>query len=77
MSWRPPKRLPILDKWVEVRQVSSEELKDVVADNDGALGAWDHDTLTIYLLKTLPSSKKQRTYYHEMLHCLIDLFLDP
>jgi hypothetical protein len=76
VSWRPPRTLQVLGKTVVVKQVTAEEMKDVVADNDGACGAWDCDTATIYVLRKLPPLKKQRAYWHEVFHCLIDLF-DP
>lgn len=77
MAWRPPKRLLILGKWVEVRVVSAEVIRDVVGDHDGADGAWDHDTMTIYLPRAATPAQRERAYWHELLHCLVDRFLDP
>ncbi len=73
MSWRPPRTIQVLGRTIAVRQVTAEEMKDVVADNDGAYGAWDCDTSTIYVLKKLPSGKKNRAFWHEIQHCLVDL----
>ena len=70
---RLPKRLWLCDQLVTVRLVTAEELRDVVADQDGADGAWDVDTLTIYVLRTLPPSKRSRVFAHELIHACVDL----
>lgn len=76
MAWRPPRRLVIMGRLIEVRAVSAEEMKDLLADNDGAKGAWDCDTGTIYLLRTLSQTERNRTFWHELQHALVDL-MDP
>jgi Zn-dependent peptidase ImmA (M78 family) len=76
VAWRPPKRIFLVTQWVEIRQVTREEMRDVVADQDGAMGAWDSDTNTIYLMRQLSSAQKARAFAHELQHALIDL-MDP
>jgi Zn-dependent peptidase ImmA (M78 family) len=66
----------VLGRLVEVRMVTTEEMRDVVADHDGAKGAWDADTRTIYLLKSLSPAARNRTFWHEVQHMLVDFF-DP
>ena len=76
MVWRQPKRVVVMGRVVEVRLATVEEMRDVVADHDGAKGAWDSDTNTIYLLKGLSSKERERAYWHEVQHLLVDCF-DP
>lgn len=75
MAWRPPKGQLLYNTWVEIRQVSRQELKDLIADDDDEEndGAWRFDTKTIYLLKTLRGRRKNEVYSHELGHALVDL----
>ncbi len=78
MAWRPPKRLHVLGRWIEVRQVSQAVLQDLFADGEEHLwGGWHDETDTIYLLQTAPPAVKNRKYWHEVMHMLIDRLLDP
>ena len=74
--WRPPRQLNVLGQIIEVRQVTATELKDLASDHDDdrCAGAWRADTKTIYLDKALSSVKKNRAYWHEIMHCLVDMF---
>ena len=79
MAWRPPKRLLVRGKWVEVRQVDQGTLRDIFADDpdEHLYGGWDDETKTIYLLRSMSPSLKNHKYWHEVLHMLVDRFLDP
>ena len=54
-----------------------EEMRDAVSDHDGADGAWDGDTSTIYLRRGLATARSNEAFWHEVLHMLVDRFLDP
>lgn len=60
---------------IEIRQVSSKELKDLLDEDEGeADGLWDADTRTIYILKTLPLKRKRYVLWHELLkHAAADV----
>ena len=78
MAWRPPKRILVLGKWIDIRQVDQATLKDLFADHDdeSLYGGWHDSTDTIYLLQSMPSALKNRKYWHEVVHMLMDKF-DP
>jgi hypothetical protein len=65
-----------VDRWVTVQRVTVEQMRDVVADHDGAEGAWDADTVTISVRQDLSRRRQWRVLAHECQHALVDL-LDP
>ena len=75
-SYRLPQGLWLCGRYLVVSRVTADQMRDVVADQDGALGAWDRDTETIYVARGLPPAQAARVYAHELLHALVDL-LDP
>lgn len=79
MRWRPPRSVNILGHLITVDEVSAEELRDLLADADDerlGVGGWLSDQNRIVLLRTLSAVEKNRTYWHEVHHALVDLF-DP
>lgn len=73
MATRLPRKVKLLEYEIEVRQVSKEDLRDVVGDHDGADGAWDDDLRVIFVARHLTRKEKRQTFLHELQHALIDL----
>ena len=73
--WRLPKTLLVGHDLVEIHLVDADTLRDMGADHDGEPleGLWREDTLTVYVLKTLPPQRRNRVFWHEVQHCLVDL----
>jgi Zn-dependent peptidase ImmA (M78 family) len=55
-----------------VKQVSDKQMKEVVEDEDGADGAWDVETRTIFIRQTLPMKRKRYVLGHELGHSFLD-----
>lgn len=79
MRWRPPKGIQMGETWVAVVQTDQATLQDIFADDpdERLYGGWDVDTKTIYLLQSLPPRVKNRKYWHEVAHALVDVLWDP
>ena len=74
----PTQRLPrtrdLGFNWkIKIKLVSKEVLRAMGCE--GLPGAWSVDDLTIFIDKTISSSRKQETYWHELYHALADIEL--
>lgn len=72
-----PKWVKILDYDILVKLVNAGEMADAAADDDEEGrkldGAWHHDLMTIFILKSIPLKVKRATLLHELQHALVDL----
>lgn len=72
---RMPRRVHIGPYQLAVKLVSATELESVMEGRADAAGAWDDETDTIYILRSLSAKQRWRTFYHELQHAIPDLAL--
>jgi len=64
---------------VKIRVMPMAELKHAagIEDEEGAVdGAWEHETLTIYIDRGLSIKRRWEIYWHELLHAVNDILAE-
>ena len=72
-----PRKLQIGSYVVNVSHVSAPRLREITGSGLEAWAAWDVDKLTIYISKAARGKRKNLAFYHELMHCLVDLLDKP